>query len=57
MSKPSLIDDLREIKAGWHDPAFRRGFMSGFIPAFIRSFLIYAVIGLMVGYALSRLIG
>ncbi len=57
MSEPSLMDDLRDLRANWHDPAYRRGFFVGFIPAFIRSFLIYGIVGLVVGYSLSRMFG
>ena len=57
MTKPSFMDDLREIKKSWRDPEFRRGFLSGFGPAFLKSFLIYGIIGLIVGYELSRWLG
>lgn len=53
MKKPSLLDDLRETRANWHDPAFRKGF----IPAFLTNFLIWAVIGGVVVYILARATG
>ena len=48
MKEPSFWEDLREVRAEWHDPEFRRGFISGFAPAFIRSFLTSALIGFIV---------
>lgn len=57
MTKPSLKDDFREIGKSWHDPDFRRGFISAAIPAFIRSFVIYVMLGVSIGYALGRLLG
>ncbi|MGH6616097.1 hypothetical protein [Sphingomonas sp.] len=56
MKKPTLFDDLREIKEGWHDPAFRKGFISSFWPAFLKSFLLNGFAGVLIGYTIARLL-
>jgi hypothetical protein len=48
MEKTSFIEDLREVKENWHDPEFRRDFLTGFASTFIPRFLMWFVVGLLV---------
>ena len=57
VEKSTLLEDLREVRKNWHDPEYRRGFLSGFIPSFLRSFIVYGLVGMFVGYMLASLLG
>ena len=48
MKEPSFWDDLREVRAEWHDQEFRRGFWKGFAPAFVSRFIVSGLIGFIV---------
>jgi len=56
MRKPSIMDDLLEIKKEWRDPDYRRGFIAAFIPALLKNFLLCGALGLIGGYALASLL-
>lgn len=55
MKEPTFLEDLREVRENWHDPEYRQGFLSAFWPAFLKRFLPNVLIGVLAGYALSRL--
>lgn len=37
--KPPFLEEVRELRGGWRDPEFRRGFISAFWSAFWKKFI------------------
>lgn len=53
MKQPTLLEDLRDTIANWHDAEFRKGFIRGFLPTIPR-ILASIVFGLLIGFIISR---
>jgi hypothetical protein len=54
MKEPPLWEDIQDVRENWHDPEYRRGFFIG-LASTIWRLPVYGLIGLAVGYGLSRL--
>jgi hypothetical protein len=44
MKRPTILDDIAEVRREWHDPEYRKGFMAAFIPRAIIAFVVNAVV-------------
>ena len=55
MKPPTLLDDVRDVVASWHDVEFRRGFIAGFVST-IPSTLVKTGLGVLIGLTISRML-